>query len=211
MAAKRDGIGGSTMAKPTQTDSKTTSPATNGGGARKLESWIDQFVQYTDNLESAEVFRRWSAISLIAAVLERKVYVKTSAPLYPNLYVFLVGNAGIGKTRPISAAQSFARKIEELFLGATSMTMASLVDHLDEAKRTIIQLPDPAIEYNSLYVCVDELSAFMDQFDSGLVAGLTTFYDCVPYSQGRRVHNIRIKIARPQLNILCGTTPSNLI
>lgn len=82
---------------------------------------------------------------------------------------------------------------------------------MNEAKRTIINMPDPAIEYNSLFICADELSAFMDQFDTGLIAGLTTFYDIVPYSQGRRVKDIRIKIPRPQLNILSGSTPSNLI
>lgn len=144
-------------------------------------------------------------------MLEQKVWVTTSSPLYPNLYVFLVGNAGIGKTRPIMAAMNFVREIPEMHLGATSMTMASLVDHMAEAKRTIIQLPEAHLEYNSLYICADELSAFMDQFDSGLIAGLTTFFDCIPYSQGRRVGDIRIKIKRPQLTILCGTTPSNLI
>lgn len=139
------------------------------------------------------------------------MWVTTSSPLYPNLYVFLVGNAGVGKTRAINSAANFVREIPDLHLGATSMTMASLVDHMNEAKRTIIQLPEAHLEYNSLYICADELSAFMDQFDSGLIAGLTTFFDCVPYSQGRRVNDIRIKIKRPQLNILCGTTPSNLI
>lgn len=108
-------------------------------------------------------------------------------------------------------AMDFIREVPEMHLGATSMTMASLVDHLNEAKRTIIQIPDPSIEYNSLYIMADELSAFMDQYDTGLIAGLTTFFDGVPYSQGRRVSNIRIKIQRPQLNILCGSTPSNLI
>lgn len=125
--------------------------------------------------------------------------------------MFLVGHAGIGKTRAIRAAMEFIQEIPELHLGATSMTMASLVDHMNEAKRTIVNLPNPIIEYNSLLIGADELSAFMDQFDTGLIAGLTTFYDVVPYSQGRRVKDIRIKIARPQLNILCGTTPSNLV
>lgn len=144
-------------------------------------------------------------------MLEQKVWVTTSAPLYPNLYVFIVGDAGIGKTRPIMVAQRFLREIPEIHLGWTSMTMASLVDHLNESKRQIINLPDPMIEYNCLTIVADELSAFMDQYDTGLIAGLTTFYDVVPYSQGRRVKDIRIKIRSPQLNILSGSTPSNLI
>lgn len=139
------------------------------------------------------------------------MWVTTSAPLYPNLYIFIVGDAGLGKTRPIMAAAKFLREIPELHLGATSMTMASLVDHMAEAKRSIVILPEPMIEYNSLTIVADELSAFMHEYDNGLIAGLTTFYDTVPYSQGRRVGDIRIKIASPQLNILSGSTPSNLI
>ena len=89
--------------------------------------------------------------------------------------------------------------------------MASLVDHMQEAKKIIVQLPDPALEYHTLTIVADELSAFMHEYDNGLIAGLTKFYDCSEYSQGRRVGDIRIKIERPQLTILSGSTPSNLI
>lgn len=91
------------------------------------------------------------------------------------------------------------------------MTMASMVDNMVEAKRTIIQLPEPPIEYNTMYFVADELSAAMSQYDPELIAGLTTFFDCVPYAQARRTKDLRIKIPRPQLSMLVGTTPSNLI
>lgn len=89
--------------------------------------------------------------------------------------------------------------------------MASLVDCLQESRRTIISLPDPPIEYHSLTIVADELSAFMAVYDPELIGGLTTFYDVVPYAQHRRGKEIRISIDRPQLNILSGSTPSNLI
>lgn len=185
----------------------------NGSGPRKCTSWIESFVEWTSNLESTPVWCRWSAISAVAAALERKVWCTTSAPLYPNLYVFLVGDAGLGKSRPIDAAHAFLTKIPDFKFGATSMTMASLVDHMSEAKKVIIRLTtkeDP-LEYHTLTIVADELSAFMHEYDNGLIAGLTKFYDCSEYSQGRRVGDIRIKIANPQLNILSGTTPSNLL
>lgn len=166
---------------------------------------------YTDNLESAEIFRKWCAISTVAAALERKVFVRTSSELYPNLYVILVGDAGIGKTRPIMKSRSLMQELPDSHIGMTSSTMAFLVDILSESKRVVIQLPDPPIEYNTVYLIADELSAFMNQYDNELVAGLTTFYDCVPYSQGRRTKDLRIRIERPQVNLLCGSTPSNLV
>lgn len=139
------------------------------------------------------------------------MWLTTSSPLFPNLYIFLVGHAGIGKSRTVGAAGRFLRELPELHLGPNSVTMASLVDCLVEAKRTIIQLPDPAHEYHSLTILADELSAFMAMYEPELIGGLTTFYDCVPYAQHRRGKDIRIKIDSPQLNILSGSTPSNLI
>ncbi len=191
--------------------SSMKNPALNGVGKRLCESWIETFVEYTGNLESAPIWRRWSAIATIGAVLEQKVFVTTSSPLYPNLYVFLVGDAGLGKTRAIAAAGRLLREMPEVHIGATSSTMASMVDQINAAKRTIICMPEPAIEYNSLTIIADELSAFMDEYDKALIGGLTTFYDVEPYSQVRRTRDIKVSILRPQLSLLCGSTPSNLI
>ena len=92
------------------------------------------------------------------------------------------------------------------------MTRASLVDCLVESKRSIVLLPEPMAEYNSMFVPADELSAFMDQWDKALVAGLLEFYDVNPYSEARRIFkDVPIKLARPQVSILAGVTPSNLI
>jgi hypothetical protein len=184
----------------------------NGPGRRKCPSWIESFVEHTVNLESSERYRRWAAIAMIAAVLEQKVYVDTGSPLYANLYTFLVGHAGIGKSRAITAASGIIREaLPEIWWGATSMTKAALSDYMNEAKRFIANIPHAPIEYNSLVAVADEFSAFMSEYDSTLVSSLVQFYDVVPYSEGRRVSNIRIKIPRPQLNLLSGSTPSNLM
>ena len=87
-----------------------------------------------------------------------------------------------------------------------------MVDALVDSKRTIIRLPEGPLEYNSMFIVADELSAFMHKFDDEIIGGLTTFYDVtVPYAQRRRGNDIKILIKHPQLSILSGTTPSNLI
>lgn len=149
---------------------------------------------------------------MMGAVLEQRVWIETGGNLYPNLYVFLVGQPGMGKSRSIMAASNLVREaLPDTFFGATSMTRASLSDYMNEAKRILPKIPGPPVEYNSLICVADEFSAFMHEYDSALVAALVEFYDVNPYSEGRRVSNIRIKIPRPQLNILTGSTPSNLI
>jgi len=46
----------------------------------------------------------------------------------------------------------------------------------------------------------------MHEYDNGLIAGFT-FYDCVPYSQGRQGGDIRIRIGKPATNILSVLLP----
>lgn len=184
----------------------------NGHGKRALpDGFISAFISHTDNLESAPIYRQWTAISLVSAVLEQKVYLQTSSPLYPHMYIFLVGPAGIGKTKSIFAGAAFLREIPEFHLSPTSMSAASLVDALVEAKRSIIRLPSEPLEYNSMMICNDELSAFMSKYDDEMMGNLTTFYDVVPYGQRRRGNDLKVKIKSPQLSILTGSTESNLI
>lgn len=175
-----------------------------------MESWIDNFVAQTKNLHSPEIFRKWAAITTISAVLEQKVWVTTSRPLYPNLFAFLVGHPGVGKSRTMSEARAIVQKIPDFHLAPISMTFASLVDTLVTSKRNIIRPGYDQLEYNSMFICADELGAFIHKYDNEMIDGLSAFYDPAPYQQVRRTSELKIKIASPQLNILCGTTPQNL-
>lgn len=200
------------MLRRIQTASELTPPATAiVGAARKSASWIDTFVDYTDNLHNPALFRKWAAIGTIAAVLEQKVWLQTSSRLYPNLYVGLIGHPGTGKTRTVRAARGYLQEIPEFHIAPTSLTAASLVDALLVAKRFIIQLPDPPLEYNSMLIAVDEMGTLMSKYDDEMIAILSAFYDPDPYGQRRRGNDLKITIKSPQLNILAGSTPSNLL
>lgn len=183
----------------------------NGSIARKNESWIGAFVEYTENLFCPERFRRWAAISTLAAVLEQKVSLVTSSPIYPNLYVLLTGDPGSGKTRTIRVAQAFLNELPEPHLAPNSFTFASLVDCLAKAKRVIIRPPEEPIEYNSLTILADEIGTFLHKYEREMSDGLSAFYDPTPYGHERRGQEIRIKITSPQVNLLCGLTPSTML
>ena len=172
---------------------------------------IESFVENTANLEAPEIFRRWAAITTIAATLEQKVWLKTSSPLYPNLYVFLVAHPGVGKTRTVRAVKQYFMEVPDPHIAPTSVTASSLVDALAKAKRTLIRTNEPTVEYNALLICADELTAFMHKYDDEMIGVLSAFYDNDIYGQHRRGNEIRISIKSPQINILSGTTPSNLI
>lgn len=75
----------------------------------------------------------------------------------------------------------------------------------------IVRLPNEPLEYNTMMIAADELGTFIHKYDKEMVDGLSAFYEPDPYGQERRGGEIRIKVARPQINILCGSTPSNLM
>jgi hypothetical protein len=183
----------------------------NGAGARRVNSWIEEFTKSTEPLETPKIFRRWAGISTIAAVLEQKVWMQTSTELFPNIYTILVSGPGLGKTRTINAATAYLREIPEFHIAPTSLTSASLVDALMESKRLLIRLPDEPLEYNSMLIAADEIGAFMHHEDKQIFDILSAFYVPFPYGQDRRGRDIKIKMKRPQVNILAGATPTVLM
>lgn len=181
---------------------------------RKLASFISTFIAATDGLGVPTAFRQWAAISLLSAAVEQRVWVTTgrpSRPLYPNQYIFLVAHPGVGKTRIINEGRRLAHDLSTLFMAPVSMTFASLVDALGKAKREIIRQPEGSSTYNSLYITADELGAFMHKYEPEMIDGLSAFYDATPYSQERRTGDLKIKIQSPQLNVIAGSTPQNLM
>lgn len=131
--------------------------------------------------------------------------------MYPNLYTFIIGHPGTGKTRTIREALRYVRELPEFHLAPISLSPAAMVDALLGAKRMIVRLPEPPLEYNSMLVAPDEVGTFIHKYDEEMIALLSAFYDPDPYSQKRRTKDINIAIKRPQLNILSGSTPSNLV
>ena len=146
-------------------------------------------------------------------MLERKVWIQTGQPLYPNMYVCLVGTSAKGKTRVIDYATDVVRAIKDIYLAPTSVTRASLIDVLAESRR---KLPwkgpgGEMVEYNTLYVALDELSTFMPEYNADLVSALTKFYDNNWYKEAKRIGHVRHDIDKPNMSMLTASTPTNLM
>lgn len=122
----------------------------------------------------------------------------------------LVAHPGVGKTRTINESRHLFMTLPEFHLAPISMTFASLVDRLVKCKRVLIRPGEDPLEYNSMFICTDELGAFISKYDNEMIDGLANFYYNTPYDQTRRTSDINIKIKSPQISFLCGSTPQNL-
>lgn len=189
----------------------------NVKSGRKLPNWLDGWVTYTEVLPSPELWRLWSGISLIAGVLERKVWIKTGmGVLYPNLYTVLVGPPGVGKTVLTSQVWNMWNELSDngdpngFHLASSSLTSASIIDDLREANRRVIHPNMEISTFNSLAICSNELGVLLPEYDNSFMSKLTDIYDGHPYSERRRTKELNFKIDHPQINLLAATTPSYL-
>lgn len=149
----------------------------------------------------------------IGATLKQEVWMQTKkSKLFPNLYAFLVGPPGVGKSETIKAIRPYLVEAQTT-LSSTSVTGASIVDEMEEAKVEYVTqgLGGEHIVYYSMLLMPDELNALMNEYDGRLVGMMTTFYDVGHYSETRRSTGKNIQLTAPQLSILAGTTPSHLL
>lgn len=186
--------------------------------ARKLENWIDSFSGLFEHSGTPELFRKWTAISVIAGVLERRIWTDVGyGPLYPNLYIILVAPPGIGKTELSSQAQQLLMSLstggdDGLHVSPSSMTSAAVIDALRDATRKIWTPASPLepLIYNSLNIVSNELGTFLPSYDPEMMNRLTDIYDGHPYAERRRTKDLNFRIDRPQINFLAATTPAHL-
>jgi hypothetical protein len=93
----------------------------------------------------------------------------------------------------------------------TSLTGASMIDAMVKNKRFMPIPGGEPLDYNSMYLTADELGAFMHKYDSEIISVMSAFYDNDGFSQWRRGNELKLLIKSPQMNALCGSTPSNLL
>lgn len=150
------------------------------------DSWIQEYLRFTQGQESPDLFHIWVALSIIAACLERNVKIDHKYHvIYPNLYVILV--AGAGRCRKSSAISIGTKKLlskidkpPQTF--AQKITNERLIQFLSEIAEGDVETN--SIQFKSCgYIVASELSSFLGKssMDSGIITSLTDLYDCPDY------------------------------
>lgn len=186
--------------------------------SRKLSSFVDGFLRYTEGRGSPAIYRKWTAIFLVGAVLERKAWITTAkGVLYANQFIFLIGPAGVGKSLCTALSYDLLVSIRSpetpIHIAPTSVTKASLADALNKAERRIVKLHEnpPITAFNSLQVIANELGVFLPAWDGDFMSTLTDLWDNGRYHETRRHSKTgEINIPKAQINILSAATPAFL-
>lgn len=181
---------------------------------RNFPDFLDGYLRYTDHHESTKRVRLWSAISVIAACLERKVWIDRGYyKLFPNLYVFIIGRSGlIKKTTSTGIAVNLLREVEGVRIMAERLTAGALVEQLALSGKKL-NIDGKMTAQSAVFAYAPELSVFLTEVFGSVTELLTTFYDCVPHDASKPwvYHTIgrgERKIFGPCLNILGASTKS---
>lgn len=180
--------------------------ATDGKG----RSWIDLFVEQTAETASPPIFRKWAAISAVAGAMERKSWIVTrGTPLYPNLYVILIGPPGVGKSIILARVNQCWSFLQDHHKGSSSLTRASFIDELHDSSRKLL-FGGGYEDFNALTAAISEMGVLLPIYEHAFLSTLTDIYDGTPYSEKRRTKELSITIGKPFFNMVCGSTPSYL-
>ena len=149
--------------------------------ARELDDWLTRYLQYTQHSEPPTSYHTWCGLSLLAGTLQRRVFLRMGfETLYPNLYIVLVGPAGRSrKGVALGIAKDLLKKVPGISLAPESTSGREAIIQALKRARANQDLEDGRVKYHcSLTAISEELSVFLGQGDTKLLANLTNWYDC---------------------------------
>lgn len=177
--------------------------------ARTLSDWISYYLEYTDDTEPPESYHVWTAVSVIAGTVQRKICMPWGhSKIYPNLYVVLVGPSG--RTRK-GIAMDIGMTVFQDAQGKTTAEALSKEKLIREFANSILSFDNPdtnTIEYHSSMMTFSkELSVFLGQRDIGFIADLTDWYDSHDTWRYQTKTSGSDHIRGLCFNLLAGTAP----
>ena len=178
--------------------------------SRKVDDWIATYMDYTSNTESPLLYRKWSAIHVIAAAMERKCVLPWgSLTFYPNMYIILIGPSGKArKGTAMGPALDILMDIPGINLAAEAITREALIQELREAgAEPTIVTGGKMVFHASLTVHSQELTVFLGYNNYALMSDLTDWYDCRKKWTYRTKHQGTDEINGLWVNLLGATTP----
>ena len=179
---------------------------------RLLKDWLESYLVYTHRSEPPILYKKWTAISVIAACLRRKCVLKWGTlKFYPNLYVILVGPSGkCRKGTAMGPGEDFLLDLG-IKIASTSITREALIHQLKTSSDTSI---DPITSqmhmHSSLTIFSKELTVFLGYNNQQLMADLTDWYDCAGKWEYRTKNMGTDDITGVWVNLIGATTPDLL-
>ena len=146
------------------------------------EGFFDMYLRYTHEQEAPVVFHRWTALSIVSAMLGRRCWMDRGFYiLYPNQYIILVGTSGkVKKDTAADIGMAFLKSCPNcpnFFPGKTTgSALLGLLNGMGKKKAPETGEPLDA----SIFIVCPEFSAFTGEqpMSNEIIRQLTALYKC---------------------------------
>ena len=149
------------------------------------ETWLTKLLDSRSNFESPRKFFYWSALAAVSSVVKRKIYLRkrsggrTNYLLYPNIYVFLIGDsATVRKGPPVKMARKLVKAVGSTRIISGRSSFQGIIKELASARTVWDEKTQKQMLYHdsSAFICASELRSSLIQ-DPQAFATLTDLYD----------------------------------
>lgn len=176
---------------------------------RNLPDWINGFLKYTEEVETADIYRKWVAISCISSALQRKVKTPwgVSLTFYPNFYIILVGKSATGKGTAMRPGLDILKQIPAVRLAPQATSLQALIRDLKDNNLTDIKEDGSMTLHSSMTVYSEEFTVFLGYKNNELISTLCNWFDCEEDWEYHTIKRDKEKVKGVWVNLLGGTTP----
>ena len=188
---------------------------------KKPKNIIDLYAYQYGQTEIPPQFIHWTAISLIAACLEDRVFFRKfeNSKLMANLFIMFIGPSGCGKGHAIEDVLRFTTKIPHINSYRGKASTAYLLDYMGKRRSSggVVgglleegeddEVITEHIDHAKLYLITPELSAAVEKVQAdGMIKLMCELYGGGEYTfqEGTRSHG-EIEIHNPCSNWLGGS------
>lgn len=177
-------------------------------------SFLDHYLHYCGQSEIPPAYNAWTGVALIAAAVADRVFVRKGGdPVYPNMYISLMGPSGIGKGGAIDKAMKLVMHFPSICVYNGRATPQYLFQFMGQSRNGHGELytdDGGAHKNNKVWLMQEELSASVDKGEPAdrFVKFMTENYTPRPYPRYDGTITRQMKMARDVcLNWLFGSIP----
>jgi hypothetical protein len=159
--------------------------------SKRYKSWLENYLYYTHEQESPELFHLWSGLTVLSSTIGRSIYLnKGYYKVYPNIYVVLVAPSGV--CRKTTACAVAVGLLDEMRFSAKTK------EDVDRLRVNVVRekiTPQALTQFLAAQITKDEEGKFVGKSEclvyapelavflgaeasaNGLLALLTSLYD----------------------------------
>lgn len=181
--------------------------------------FLDHYLNYAESNEAPRVYHQWAGLSAISHLIGSRVWTHMGGRLtfFPNMYVILVGEAGLKKTTAMIQARDLVGTIEEIHQAPAATSVQAITELMGKKDSPCIRSYSVDkinnIAYTQLSIFASEIMTLLNSAGQPLavIEFLTDIWDRCggSFREGYKSSGNK-EIMKPYITILACNTPEHM-